>query len=582
MSSDKVAAGDVVVQGGSEAAVDEGPLEHAESQQSPEAALPAAAAILPGSETRSEPPRPRVRLNPTIGTEQARPFPTVPASAAPVTPTATQPAPAPGEPAEAANTPPSAAVARVADAAEKSAASAEPESEPAAGPSAPVEVREEVPVVPARSNGAPHRVELPPKDLPLDPALEAEIAAAMSADTSSVGTVTEAVAGEAAALESATETALQPGMKVKGLVQSIHAENVFFDLGLRWPGLVQLRHFAGSRPPGVGETVEVIVDRVDEEEGLVHLSLPRAARRVGGNWDALSVGQTVECTVTKTNKGGLEVQVGSLRGFLPAGQVDFGFVSDLEPYVGQKLRVQVLEVNPRRRNLVVSRKALLEAERREAEEMLWAKLELGQTFIGKVRTIKDYGVFVDLGGVDGFMHIGEMSWNRIKHPSEVVHEGQEVEVKVVSLDHEKKRIGLGMKQMTPNPWLTAAEKYPVGSTVTGTVTRTTNFGAFIELEQGVEGLVHISELDHRRVKSVTDVLAVGQQTDFRVLEIDPERKRISLSLKALLKKPEPEAKPKAEPEPETPQYTRKHTGKLKGGMGDAPVGKLFGDPRNFK
>jgi len=286
--------------------------------------------------------------------------------------------------------------------------------------------------------------------------------------------------------------------------------------------------------------------------------------------------------VTGINKGGLEVTVSNLRGFLPASQVDLRFVGDMQQFVGQKLTVQVVEANPKKRNLVVSRRNYLIAERQEAEENLWKTLATGQVFQGTVKTIKDYGAFVDIGGVDGFLHVGEMSWNRIRHPSDLLAEGQAVEVQVISLDPDKKRIGLGMKQLVANPWQLAADKYAPGKTVSGRVTRTADFGAFVELEPGVEGLVHISELDHQRVRRVSDVLQEGQTIDVQVLEVIPDRKRISLSVKALKEKPA-EAKPADEDlaPSAAEEYARRHRGPLKGGTGGASRGGLFGDPGRF-
>jgi small subunit ribosomal protein S1 len=199
---------------------------------------------------------------------------------------------------------------------------------------------------------------------------------------------------------------------------------------------------------------------------------------------------------------------------------------------------------------------------------------------GRVKSIKDYGAFLDLGGIDGFLHIGQMSWVRIQHPSEILTQGQDVEVKVLSVDKEKKKIGLGMRQLSANPWTTAEAKYAKGSTVTGRVTRTEPFGAFVELEPGVEGLVHISELDHKRVRRVTEVLNVDQTATVQVLEVDPQKKRISLSLKALMAKPD-EPQEEAVAPAAGPVYERKRKEPLRGGIGGTAPGGLFGDPRKF-
>jgi small subunit ribosomal protein S1 len=425
-------------------------------------------------------------------------------------------------------------------------------------------------------------VEVPPPVKELDAEMEAEIEAAMASGELELtgAAATTAVEDEAAHEVKPAEELLEAGQHLTGRIQSIHNDTVFLDLGYRSPGAIPLRQFVSGKKPEVGQRIEVLVERIAHDEGLIHLNLPRGIRRIAGNWESLSKGQIVDCLVNRTNKGGLEVTVGGLRAFLPSSQVELGFISDLTPYVGQKLRVEVVEVNPRKRNLVVSRRAYLQIEREEAAEKFWQTVAVDQTYTGNVKTIKDYGAFVDLGGVDGFLHIGEMSWHRIKHPTEIVNEGQTVDVKVLSLDREKKKIGLGMKQLVQNPWTTAADRFPANSTVSGTVTRLADFGAFVELEPGLEGLIHVSELDHKRVRHPADVLKVHQVVVAQVLEIDVERKRVSLSLKALIARPE-EKKVEEEPLPvEAPQRRRK--GPLKGGTGSGGPGGLFGNPTDFR
>jgi small subunit ribosomal protein S1 len=439
---------------------------------------------------------------------------------------------------------------------------------------------------PAHERPAPSRavgnIELPPAIDHLDAALAAEIDAAMASSDLSGGESPAAAEIEAEGEttgEHPPEETLERGQHLTGRIQSIHGDGVLLDLGYRSAGLVPLRQFVSGKKPEVGQRIEVLVDRLAPDEGLIYLNLPKGLRRIAGNWDQLSKGQIVECIVNRTNKGGLEVTVSGLRAFLPSSQVELGFVSDLEPYVGQKLRVEVIEVNPKKRNLVVSRRAYLQIERKEAEAGFWETAAVDQTFTGKVKTVKDYGVFVDLGAVDGFLHIGEMSWQRLKHPSELVKEGQTVDVKILSLDREKKKIALGMKQLVQNPWSTAADKYAANSTVTGKVTRIADFGAFVELEPGLEGLVHVSELDHKHVRHASDVVKVHQVVTAQVLEVDPERKRISLSLKALLAKPE---SPKPVEESPAEAYQRKHKGPLRGGTGSGTPGGLFGNPSDYR
>ena len=376
-----------------------------------------------------------------------------------------------------------------------------------------------------------------------------------------------------------TEDQLEPGTKLKAKVQSISAEDVFCDVGYRSPGVVPSRQFPQGKQPRVGEEFLVHVEKYDPDSGVIRVNLPKASRKLRGGWEELSVGQVLECTVNKTNKGGLEVTVSNLRAFLPASQVDLGFVSSLETYVGQRFAVEVTEVNPAKRNLVVSRRSVLIQERKEAAATFWPQADVGQQYAGRVKTIKDYGAFVDIGGVDGFLHIGEMSWTRLKHPSDVLGEGQPVDVVIISLDREKQKIGLGMRQLSRNPWELIEERYGVGSQVTGTVTRTADFGAFVELEPSVEGLIHISELDHKRVKKVTDVVNVGQEVAVQVLEITPERQRISLSLKAT--KPKPEEQIREEEAAKSQAYERKRKEPLRGGTGSTGAGGLFGNPGDF-
>jgi small subunit ribosomal protein S1 len=433
------------------------------------------------------------------------------------------------------------------------------------------------------ASGPVGQIELPPKQLLLDDGLEKEIEAAMSGQMTSP---TEAPAGakSPSSVDSelpASEDQLEAGTKLKAKVQSVTAEDVFCEVGYRSPGLLPVRQFPQGKQPRVGEEFLVIVEKYDPENSVILVNLPKATRKARGNWEELTVGQITECMVNKVNKGGLEVTVGGLRAFLPASQVDLGFVSSMESLIGQKLTVQITELNPAKRNLVVSRRAVMIAERKELAGAFWEKVEVGQQFSGTVKTIKDYGVFIDLGGADGFLHIGEMSWTRVKHPSEVLKEGQQCDVVVLSLDREKQKIGLGMRQLAHNPWGSVSETYAVGKEVTGKVTRTTDFGAFVELEPGVEGLIHISEMDHQRIRKVTDVVNVGQEVQAQVLEVAPDRQRISLSMKALKQKPEkPKDEDLAPSKGET--YERKRKEPLRGGTTTSGGGGLFGNPGDFK
>ncbi len=409
-------------------------------------------------------------------------------------------------------------------------------------------------------------VAIPSAKQELDADTEAEIAAALaSGELEATAPVSAKKKPKNKKPTPQSEEELEGGYRLKGTVQSIAGENVLLDVGFRSSACIPVRQFE-EKVPEVGAAIDLVVDRYDATEGLIYCSLPKAARSAG-NWHEVSVGQIVDCTVNKVNKGGLEVGVSNLRGFLPAGQVDFGFVSNLEPFIGQKLRVKIIEVNPAKRNLVVSRRSYLEMVREELKEEVWKKLAVGEVVNGTVKTLKDYGAFVDLGGADGLLHVGEISWSRINHPSDVLKEGQQIQVKILGIDKEKNKISLGMRQLSNNPWGDLETQFPVGGTVHGKVTKTTDFGAFVEIAPGVEGMIHISELEHKRVHRVTDVVQVGQEVDVKVLSVEPQKRRIALSLKALSAKPENAPPPKDEDLAPSggSQYERKRKGPLKGG-----------------
>ena len=482
---------------------------------------------------------PRVQLNPTVDPEQAKPVPTI-RDESPAVPAPTEPAP--------------------------SVAEIEAERGPSATHVPPKE-----------------KVEVPSKrsSQPLEADLEAEVNAALTGMGSlAVGDVPEEGGAAAHVPTGTSDRELAPGARTRGKVVSVHGENVIVDLGVRSSGVLPARHFAEGKMPAVGDVLDVVVDKYDAAEGLLELSPGKASvSKPAGDWNAVAQGQIVDCMVTKINKGGLEVSVSNLRGFMPAGQVDMGFCSNLDQFVGQKLRVKVLEVNPQKRNLIVSRRSFLEIALAEAREEAWKHLAVGQKVTGKVKTVKDYGAFIDIGGVDGLVHVSEISWGRIGHPKEVLKEGQEVDVVIVSLDQEKGKVGLGMKQLQASPWQSIFDKFPPNSTARGRVTKTTQFGAFVELEPGLEGMVHISEIDHKRVHRVTDVLKVGNEVDVKVLTIDTDKKRIALSVKALSAKPEAAPKPRDEdlaPGGGVP-YERKRKEPLKGG-GTGSGGLMFGNP----
>lgn len=456
------------------------------------------------------------------------------------------------------------------------------------------EKKEEKPVSAPSATAAPASkevVEIPDND-DLDSTMEAEIAAALSSGEKNIDSPPESeagvVAGAAAVaggLSVPNEEELQPGDRVKGTVESVHGENIVLHLGYRMSGLLVSKNLDEKKIPKVGDQLELIVDRVDEEEGVIILNHPTASKKVEGNWDAIIEGQVVDCLVTKTNKGGLDVTVSGLRAFLPASQVGLGFTEDMETFVGQKLKVKVIDVKPAKKNLVVSRKAIELEERAELAEVAWEKLIVGQECTGTVKTIKDYGAFVDIGGIDGLLHVAEMSWQRIKNPSEILSQGQQVQVKIKSLDKEKKKISLSMKELATDPWQHVETKFAKGSNVSGSVCRLTDFGAFVTLDEGVDGLIHISEVDHKRINKVAEVLKVGEEVEVQVLEVNKNKRRISLSLKALKEDPaKAEAEAAAiENEKQIKKLRERQTEPLKGGIVEnSKGGGLFGNPNDFK
>lgn len=428
-------------------------------------------------------------------------------------------------------------------------------------PTAPLKAQRTTPVPSARA--------------PLSDELEQELEAALG-DMS----LEQIVAAENAAANAPAPAAAEPAGKGKpreqGRIVSIHNEDVFVELGARRQGVLQLIQF--PEPPQVGDVVEVVITRGENEDGLLQLSLPNKAMDVGGDWSALAVGTVVMAHVTGHNKGGLECQVSNIRGFIPASQASLYHVADLSTLVGEKFPCVITECNPERKNLVLSRRAVLKQEQEEAKQKAFASLEPGQVREGVVRKLMDFGAFVDLGGgVDGLLHVSRLSWGRVKHPSDVLKEGDTVRVQIEKIDPETERISLSMRDLVENPWDRAPDRYPVGSTVRGTVTRTTDFGAFVELEPGVEGLVHVSELASHRVSRVSLFVKQGQEVEAKVLGVDTQNKRISLSMKALQAVPE---EPKAEEEPEeeaTPVVPKKKRNQpLKGGIGRASGGENFG------
>ena len=368
---------------------------------------------------------------------------------------------------------------------------------------------------------------------------------------------------------------LEPESRHKGKVVSIHREDVFVEIGGRQQGLLSLHSFA--TPPEPGTLVDIMVSRFNAADGFYELVLPGGTVDIG-DWSEVNEGMVVEARVTGHNKGGLECEVNRLRGFIPASQISMYRVEDLAQFVDQKFACVITEANPDKRNLVLSRRAMLEREKAESKEKLMAELEVGQVREATVRSLQSFGAFVDLGGVDGLIHISQLSWDRLKHASEALEVGQKVKVKIQKIDPQTGKIGLAFRDLAENPWANAARNFPARSRVKGTVSRLMDFGAFVRLAAGVEGLIHISELSHKRVFRVADVVSEGQEVEVMVLSIDPEQQRISLSLKALEARAVPAGKVEEEPaEPEAPAAPPKQRKvPLKGGIGGPSSGDKFG------
>jgi len=413
-----------------------------------------------------------------------------------------------------------------------------------------------------------------PSEDGLSPELQAEIDAALGDVSLNDDSFERMIAG---ADTTGVETELEVESRYPAKVVKVDRENIFFSVGARNEAVASMRQF--DQPPEVGDEMDVVVARLDPEEGLYEVTVPGASVSVG-DWPDLHEGMVVEARITGHNSGGLECQVNAIRGFIPASQIALYHVENLEEFVGQKMPCVVTEADPQRRNLVLSHRAVLEREREEAKQKLWEELEVGQVREGVVRRLHDFGAFVDLGGVDGLIHVSQLSWDRVDHPSEVLQEGQSVKVKIERIDRDTERIGLSYRDLIENPWTGAAEKYPIGSLVTGAVTRLMKFGAFVKLEPGVEGLIHISELAHHRVLRVSNVVKEGQEVEVKVMSVDVAAQRIGLSLKAAMAEPEPAAKDDSadEPEPAEPPKSRvpKRTKPLKGGLELRSDGDQFG------
>jgi small subunit ribosomal protein S1 len=340
-----------------------------------------------------------------------------------------------------------------------------------------------------------------------------------------------------------TETVTSEDRVIKGTVVKVTDQYVMVDVGMKSEGVVpiaEVRDHEGNVTVQPGQDIDVMIEKGETEEGYIHLSHQKAQRLRA--WDEIEAAynekRPIRARVIDRIKGGLTVDILGARAFLPGSQVDVRPVRNLDGMKGQEFDVRVIKLNKKRGNIVASRKQILDEEVSAKREKTMEHLEEGAILTGSVKNLTDYGAFVDLGGIDGLLHVTDMSWGRLTHPRDLVQVGDQIQVKVLKFDKDKQRVSLGFKQLTPDPWLDAAERYPVGAHVKGHVISVTDYGAFVELEQGIEGLVHVSEMTwSKRMKHPSKIVNVGDEVETVVLNVNPTERRISLGLKQLQTNP---------------------------------------------
>ncbi len=344
---------------------------------------------------------------------------------------------------------------------------------------------------------------------------------------------------EMASLYEKTLGNIAEGEILKGKVVKISSADVLIDIGFKSEGAVPIREFGDKPEIKVGDEVNVLVEKMEDKNGCLILSKWKADQLEG--WEhvtqSFEKGEIIEGTVSKQIKGGFNVDIG-VEAFLPSSQVQSRLSSGLSRLVGKKLSFKIISLNRAQRNVIVSSRVVKEEAEKKAKDKLLAELEVNQLRRGKVRGITNFGAFIDMGGLDGLLHITDMSWDRTSHPSEIVAVGDEIEVVVLDFDKEKKRVSLGLKQKTEDPWHKIEEKYPIGSTAKGKVVNITPYGSFVRLEEGIEGLLHISEMSWtKRINHPSEMLAMGEMVAVVILDINKEEKKISLGMKQLESNP---------------------------------------------
>ncbi|MED1782488.1 30S ribosomal protein S1 [Brevibacillus fortis] len=372
-------------------------------------------------------------------------------------------------------------------------------------------------------------------------------------------------------------TTISVGDVVKATVTKVEDKQALVDLGYKYDGLVPISELSPlhvekvSDVVAVGDTFEVKVIKLnDEKEELV---VSKKAVAMESSWSDLEqkmqAGEIIEATVKEVVKGGLVVDVG-VRGFIPASMVERHFVEDFSDYKGKTLALKVVEMDKEKNKVILSHKAVLEDEVKVQKQSIMDKIQVGQVLEGTVQRMTDFGVFVDIGGVDGLVHVSELAWNRVDKPSDIVKEGDKVQVKVLKIDRENERIGLSIKETQAGPWANVAEDFKAGSILNGTVKRMVSFGAFIELAPGIEGLVHISQIANRRVNTPSEVLKEGQEVQVKVLDVVPQEQRISLSIRAVEEDRVEQAERASKREQQ--QFTQENNQPM-----GVTLGELFGD-----
>ncbi len=323
---------------------------------------------------------------------------------------------------------------------------------------------------------------------------------------------------------------------IAGRIIGMNEKEILVDIGFKSEGVIDRSEFEGGELPEIGTKIDVFIERIEDKKGNTILSKSKAdfMRRWADLKEIFENSKILKGTIVRRIKGGMVVDVGVIQAFLPGSQIDVRPIKDFDKYLGKEMEFQIVKINEARKNIVVSRKAILEESLKEQREELFGKIKVGEVMEGRVKNITDFGVFIDLGGLDGLLHITDLSWGRINHPSEVLSIDETVHVKIIDYDEEKRRVSLGLKQLTSHPWESVEDKYPVGTTVKGKVVSMTNYGVFLEVEPGVEGLIHISEMSWtRHVKNPSELYQMGEEVEAKVLSIDTEDRKISLGVKQL-------------------------------------------------